>query len=964
MDLKDFVVSKVNPTDYYASRFPKWNPRVRENVKCLFHDSTGKTPSLAINLKNGGARCHNPNCAKSLGNVVHFESERDGVSEYAAAKKLYAEFVRPVIPFATIANFHADLLSSKKYIALVQRDMGLSVGDIRRFKLGLDLSTHRITIPIYDNWHQLVNYRNYRLPSERGVNDVKIFNLKDHGRCDLFPHQAIQHYRINKPIYLMASEKETMLAIGMGVQAICTTTGEGSWDESFNEYIKGYEIRIVFDNDRAGISAADKIKGTLATVARCIVPLKIPFKTSRPDRKDFADYALKEKGNIQRLLRFNHKAITLSTRKSTEKAGGASGSRGVVKDESITPSLSEQDGPKMPPYFDSERLFDIADMRSNIELLNHRIKCQAVVAAKSQNTYTVPWKFRVKLPGKPETCHELPMGRELLRFVRTTDEQVLQQLQMLVGVKKDEAEIIPYEFITAHEVEVIPTAVVDRDVPYVIQRCFYFGKSIEANVPYYLDIIPTSEIRTQETIGIITDCTPLSKSIDSFNFNDPMLFELNCFAPSDNQEPYDKLIELANEISERFTKVYNRLDWHLMALLTWASPIGWKLPNESELQRGWINSLVIGDTETGKSKVAKGLRQLFNCGVYVSAENCTFVGLVGGAIKMGSGQLMLRWGRIPLSDKQLVVLEELSGLSVDEISNMSDVRSSGVARLDKGGLSSETNARTRLLCISNVRAETKTLSNYLYGIHAIQELIGHGEDIARFDMVTTLVDREVSNTTINEVREATTQVTFTPELIQRLIHFIWALTPDQIHFTEAAHARCLRETLALSTEYHPSVPIFKGGSGRYKLARVATSIACFLFSWDEQRVVVTEEHIATAAKVLRLLYDKPSLGYREFSEQLFKREKLLYVKELTLTIRKRIPASRRYKVLGALVHATSFSKDELIAIAGTSSLYADQMIGALFCSNAVRKGDNDRWDITPAGKVWMLKLARKNSDET
>ena len=953
MDLKDFVVSKVNSSDYYASRFPKWNPRVKENVKCLFHDSTGRTPSLAINLKNGGARCHNPNCAKRIGNVVHFESEKNGIAEHAAAKNLYAEFVRPVIPFATVANFHANLLSSKRYITLVQRDMGLSVGDIRRFKLGLDLTTHRIIIPIYDNWHQLVNYRNYRLPSERTGSDVKIYNLKGHGRCDLFPHQAIQHYRINKPLYFMASEKETMLAIGMGLQAICTTTGEGSWDESFNEYIKDYEIRIIYDNDRAGVDAAEKIKRSFATVARNTISLKIPFKTARPDRKDFADYVLKEKGNIQRLLQFNSKAV----RRSVPKVKGSrSGDPKVVGGDSVTPLL---DTPKLPPYYNSEQLFDIADMRSNIELLNHRIRCQAVVAAKAQNTYTVPWKFRVKLKGKPETSHELPMGRELLRFVRATDEQVLQQLQMLVGVKKDEAEITPYEHITAHEVEVIPTAVVDRDVPYVMQRCFYFGKSIEANVPYYLDIIPTSEIRTQETIGIITDCIPISKSIDNFNFNDPMLHELNCFAPSDNQDPYDKLTELANEISERYTKVYNRLDWHLVALLTWASPIGWKFPHESELQRGWVNSLVVGDTETGKSKVAKSLRTLFNCGVYVSAENCTFVGLVGGAIKMGSGQLMLRWGRIPLSDKQLVVLEELSGLSVGEISNMSDVRSSGVARLDKGGLSSETNARTRLLCISNVRAEKKTLSNYLYGVHAIQELIGHGEDIARFDMVTTLVDKEVSNSTINEVREVATQVTFTPELIQKLIHFIWALSPEQIHFTEAAHAKCLQETLALSTEYHPSVPIFKGGSGRYKLARVATAIACFLFSWDGQQVVVTEKHIATAAKVLRLLYNKPSLGYQEFSEQLYAREKLIDVPQLTSSTKKRIPSSRRYKVLGALLHATSFNKDELISIAGVTALYADQLIGKMFTSHALRKGDHDRWDITPAGKVWFSKMAKK-----
>src|SRR5687768_5397893 len=167
------------------------------------------------------------------------------------------------------------------------------------------------------------------------------------------------------------------------------------------------------------------------------------------------------------------------------------------------------------------------------------------------------------------------------------------------------------------------------------------------------------------------------------------------------------MLDLAEHVSKHYSKIYNRPDWHLVALLSWLSPIGWMFPFEKEIQRGWMNSLAIGDTQTGKSKVIQTLQKLFNSGAVVNAENCTYVGLVGGAVKMGSGQFMLRWGRIPLCDKQLVVIEELSGLSVDEISNMSDVRSSGVARLDKGGLSAETQARTRLIALSNVRPVNK-----------------------------------------------------------------------------------------------------------------------------------------------------------------------------------------------------------------------------------------------------------------
>lgn len=961
MTLKSYVIGKVKAEDYYAARFPAWNPKVKGNVKCPFHDDS--KPSLAVALKNGGAKCHASTCSVNFGNIVHFEATLKGLKENMAAIRLYREFVRPVIPFSVIQKYRINLSENQIYLLKLRKEMGLNLQSIRRYSLGLDLKTHRITIPIYDQWDQCVNLRFYRLPSERTKGDqVKTYNLAGHGQLDLFPFSAIKKLQSDQPIFFMAGEKDCLLANTLGLSAITSTNGEGSWSPIWNDLFTKRVVYLVFDRDAGGDAGAIRIENFLRETTAIVKRINLPFVSKRVDYKDFTDWILKEKHNVDELKKY---IATKFGRNGNAPAKFPPSVQQVWDGKTDLFGNEETDGsgrtyPKLPGFY-TDQILDLASISSRSELLNQHIKSTGIVAAKSPNTYSIPWKFTIQIANRPVFSFEIPMGRDLLSFIRCTDSGVLQRVQNLVGSNK--AQVIPTHYLTATEVEVIPTDVVDRDVPYVVQRCYYFGDRIESNTPYYLEIIPTSEIRSQETLGIITKYTPLSKSIDKFEMTPETQANLSAFRP-EGEGVWKKLTTLANEISHNYTRVRNRLDLHLIALLTWASPIRWRFPADPELQRGWLNSLVLGDTETGKSKVAINLRELFNCGVFVNSENCTFVGLVGGAIKMGSGQLMLRWGRIPLSDRQLVVLEEISGLSVDEISKLSDLRSSGTARLDKGGISASTKARTRLLCLSNVRSERRGLANYLYGVYAVRELIGHGEDIARFDLITTLVDREVSTELINSknfASNANEQRTVTTSDFQSLIHFIWSLTPEQIEFTNEAYDACLEYTKELSTQFHPSIPVFKGGSGRYKLGRISAAIACLQFAWDDERkkVIVSTQHVEASVHLLKMLYNKPSLGYKQYSQQMFDRETIKDEIELAQAFTEKLSKSKIPSVLETLIHQTRFTRDELCAVGGFTSLHADQLIGAMVRNRALRKGEANIWEIEPAGKLFMEGLMRK-----
>lgn len=943
MSIKDYVIENIDPEVYYKKRFPKWIPKT--NVNCIFHSD--RSPSLALSLDNGGARCHAANCGKRIGNIVHFESAAEEIKETEAAFNLYKEFIRPVINPKIIRKFCDELAANPVWITKIKKEMGLTSVSIQRFNLGFDLVSQRITIPIYDKFQLPINIRFYRLPSTRRKNESKIYNYKEgYGQTDLFPWQETEKFKLNKPVFFMASEKESMIMLQHGHYAVCSTTGEGTYNKSWNSFFHSRQVYIIPDADEAGAKAAKVTEGCLREGGvLCVHILKIPFKSLRPDHKDFADWVIKQKGNPSKLA-------------SIAKQNSPS-----ARSEATQDCLKE---PELPDFLpDSEGGFvDIAEIGTNPSLLNRRVKSQGIVASKAGKTYSLPWKFKLDM-GKHSTIHCESIGRELLRFVRAPDGAILQSLQKKLKHKIMRCEIL--ERITVTEVEVIPIAAMEKDVPYVVQRCFFFGCKIDANIPYLFEIIPTTEIQTQETVGIITKIEPMSVSIDKFVMTPELEAELTTtFQPDENENSWSKLKRTSKYIAANYTRVYNRLDWHIIALLTWLCPIGFYFPDEPTLQRGWVNSLALGDTQTGKSKVAEALQKIFNCGVFVNAENCTYVGLVGGAIKAGSGQLMLRWGRIPLSDRQLVVLEELSGLSVEEISNMSEVRSSGIARLDKGGINSQTNSRTRLLCLSNVRSQYKNLSGYLFGVKAIQELIGHGEDIARFDLITTLIDGEVDIGVINQRKDFATvakesfEDVVTEPALRKLCQFVWSLTPKQILFNDTAYNECLESTKVLSVEYHPSIPIFKGGSGRYKLARIAAAIACFQFSYRKGSIVVTQDHVRASVKLLRLIYNKQSFGYAQYSEQQFSSERIAEPQELQKALLEKIPQKKKLvQILTAIIHATSLTKDEFLAITGLTTFGTDSLINVFLLGKVIRKGYGPVWEVTIAGKKWMESIIHK-----
>ena len=954
-DLKNYVIEHVSSETYYKTRFgAEWNPKVKTNVRCVFHSD--RKPSLAINLDNGGARCFASSCGKRIGNIVHFESAAGKISEAEASLRLYEEFIRPIVSTEVTGRFCAALDASPELCGAFTRATGLNATTVDNFEIGYDTRSRRYTFPIQNEFGQTINIRFYRPKSLRKKEEIKIYSYVEdkgkpeevrYGGIELFPRQLIPKYTASKPTFIMASEKEAMLAIQLGLQAVCSTNGEGSWLEEWTEIFTGMEVIVLFDPDEGGRQATEKIIATLQSVALNITSLTLPFPESYKGDKDFDDWINSKIGTLYILYQKIKEAF--ESRETT----------------SLPPPLEKADAGALehPKLFDG-KVYEIAEVQRRKDFLDFSVKTRGILAAVATRTYDIPWKFEVKIKGNPRPkIVTVSAGRDLISFVGTDDTTIRKRLSNIVAGRTI-TEVKVLERVSVFEAEVVPLVDISLDTEghYTIQRCFCIGSRIEANVPYELTVIPTTLPTTQEKVFIIVDAKETSRAIDTWIFNEDQCKELEIFRPIQDESVSHKLYALAEELSVNHTKIYCRPDWHIVALLSYFCPIGFKFPGEPELQRGWLNTLAVGDTQTGKSKVTLVLQRLLHLGDIINAENCTFVGLVGGAIKTGSGQMMLRWGRIPLCDRKLVIIEEFSGLTIPEISHMSEVRSRGIARLDKGGLSSQTPARTRLIVLSNVRPMNKTLAQYLSGVVALQDLIGHAEDISRFDLIVTLIDSEVSSGIINSPANEGTPATFTAEQLQKLCQFVWALKPEKVKLEDEAYTACLEWTKKLETIYHPSVPIFKAASGRILIARIACAIAALQFSWNGIKLMVEKDHVDAAVEFLRSLYDKPSFGYLEHSQRMQDRENIKDIEDLVDAVKTALKRQLVAPTFDSLIHNAKFSRDELAAVGSIEIFAADRLISAMLRSRVIRKGEANVWEITQAGKTWMQKVINNGTE--
>lgn len=391
-----------------------------------------------------------------------------------------------------------------------------------------------------------------------------------------------------------------------------------------------------------------------------------------------------------------------------------------------------------------------------------------------------------------------------------------------------------------------------------------------------------------------------------------------------------KFNEIHEDLEANVTKIYQRRDLMTVFDLVAHSVINFSFQGQL-LRKGWCEALVVGDTRCGKSETVDKLFKHYHCGELVTGENASYAGLIGGLQQTAGNRWSITWGKYPLNDRRMLGIDELSGLPQESIAKMSGIRSSGVAEITKIR-TEKTLGRVRSIWMSNPRGK-RPIAAFNSGIEVIQDLIGHPEDIARFDLALTVATSEVPLHIINASSRPDVKHRYTTEACNRLVYWAWSRKADQVVFAPKAVEAVLSISSELSRRYVP--PLVEGAEQRIKVARLAVSAAARVFSHTGtgEKILVLPTHVEFIRDFLDEIFCKPSMGFDLYSRGKIAESELIHETDIR----------ERFKTLPAdfsrlLTEAPTFNSSDVQDFASVDRQVATDLISFLVRKSAIRKG--------------------------
>jgi MCM P-loop domain/Toprim-like len=743
---------------------------------------------------------------------------------------------------AQVERWHRALMADEVMLEKLWHLRDVRRETAERFHLGYDQSRQAFTIPIYDAEGALINARQYRpdAPSDR-----KIFwavKKDPDAPVPLFPLRVLAE---SDAVVLTEGEMDAIVANQYGFPAVSGTAGAKHWHVYWSELFKGKTVYIVYDRDPTGEAGARQVAENLEPFASEIYIGRIPLKSKGADitdyflsgkeREDFRDRVLKKAKPTQRRVTepMQMDAIPVSVMDSFD-------SRNVGRAQKIEVLISGR----------SAEPFSLPKVVNSTCTMDAGPKCKLCPMLQRGGVY------RYEVP--PSS----PALLAMMKASKTAQADALREHVKAVKCDRLRHEVLTYQ--TVEQLYVRPPWE-EESGDFTPRRVNSVGKH-NTMPSQVVEIVGTTwpDPKEQKNEFIAWEVQEAENAIDEFRVTPDIVARLKTFQTRGRQSALDKLSLIAQDAEQHVTRIYGRIDLHVAVSLVFHSVLSFPFQDKLE-RRGWLDALVIGDTRTGKSEVSQRLLEHYGLGQFVNCEAATFAGIVGGLQQMSDRQWAVTWGVVPMSDRRLVVLDEASGLSHEEIQKMSDVRSRGFIRLQKIQ-AEQAWARTRLLWLSNPRDES--MERYTYGVQAIAPLVGNREDVARFDFAMALTQHDVEMDQIYQP-PTNTDAEYTSDDAHLLVLWAWSRKPEHIEWEFGAEHDVFTVAEWLGKQYVSDPPLIQAANAHVKIARVAVAMAAATFSTDKtgEKLIVRKSHVHEAAWFLHSLYKKDTFGYHTLSER-------------------------------------------------------------------------------------------------
>lgn len=834
--------------------------------KSLHEEGVDTNPSLTVNLSRGlyyCQTCHSKGNVHTLYKTVYNVSNEQAWFELGDALKIErpdsTKPTRPSIEIGLVSEYNKALMKLTGPIRQVlQERRGLSNDTLKRFQLGWD--GDRLTIPIYSEFNELVNFRRYKWNSDE--DQWKVLNYVDeasnaYGEVRIYGIDNLVDKSIEEVIWC-EGELDRICAEQHGFPSACATSGAGAWKPEWVNYFRNKKkIYIVQDNDTAGNIATKKLCEKLC---RVVSVYTIQWPEDFPVKGDITDFFTKCK-----LDREDFKKLLSEATRYIDPSNSASL---ADENEAIEVHLADS---------------------SNAELYGKRIRVPVMVSGKDQTPYVCPRKIRAYCGDSAdsdnkacEMCSLVTNAGEIIRELHSVDKDVMKLIKCtesaqqavikeMLGINKKcyKCVINAQEFMNIEELRLIPKAEANfgfsKSHEYVTRNCYYIGSDIASNKRYTLVGYMYPEPQTQYATTVFDKAYPDKDIISEFEVTEDVIEQLSIFKVVDNQTVNEKFNDIHSDLERNITHIWERRNVAIAVDIIYHTVLSFYF-QEQVVKRGWGELLIIGDSGQAKTTLVEKMMSHYKLGELHSGESSKRTGLVYNIQQTGK-KWFLVWGAFPLNDGGLITIDELSGIKEDELSVMSDVRSSGIAKAT-GVITSETTARTRAIYISNPR-NGKQLNAETYGVNAVLKLFGKAEDVRRLDLAVAVASGDVDPILVNRSIDEVPSVVhkYTSELCNLRVLWAWSRKTDDIVFEEDAVKAILSYATIMGTKYSSKVPLVEASDQRLKIARLSIGVACSVFSTTNGKdVVVKKEHVDFIVNFMETVYSSAGLGYDKLSK--------------------------------------------------------------------------------------------------
>ncbi|MCL6505913.1 MAG: hypothetical protein K6T59_02710, partial [Bryobacteraceae bacterium] len=324
--------------------------------------------------------------------------------------------------------------------------------------------------------------------------------------------------------------------------------------------------------------------------------------------------------------------------------------------------------------------------------------------------------------------------------------------------------------------------------------------------------------------------------------------------------------DILEDLTENVTRVYEREEILVAILLTYCSP-RW-VPFNDEIIRGWLVTVIIGDSGSGKTQTHQRIAEFINIGDCFSGLTGSRTGLAYALVEHKQKGWQVRVGRYPANSRKILTVDEAQHLPDWDLRTISKAMEEGFLQIDRVQ-SKGYESQTRLVMIANPKKDL-VMDSFSFGCESLTTILPptiiRRTDVAVFANSGDLKDLSF----INRKRAEGNRRRITPEMLRAVVYWAWNLRPEQIIFTSEAEDFCLQRAQELSAVYGYAVdvPLVTLSDCRNNLARVAAAFAALLVSADENfaRLVIEPKHVRMAAEFLSRLYSHENCSLDDYSE--------------------------------------------------------------------------------------------------